>query len=117
MERYAVPDESQAKQAGSGVWGLGSGAPSSPHQKEKPRWREGLRVEAVEDGLVVQAGDGGAVHLLNRTAAFLWERCDGTHTAAEMAAELASATGAEAGRVAEDVEASLADLRHKGLLA
>ncbi|MFH1566897.1 MAG: PqqD family protein, partial [Gemmatimonadota bacterium] len=74
------------------------------------------RSEAVEDGVVVQTADGQAVHLLNATAAFVWERCDGTHPAARIAAELAERTGEPLARVAADVTAALAALREKGLL-
>lgn len=83
---------------------------------ERLRRRQEVRVEAVEDGLVAQSADGQAVHLLNRTAAFIWERCDGARTAEEIAGELAAETDEGLERVRADVAATLADLRDKGLL-
>ncbi|MFH1570952.1 MAG: PqqD family protein [Gemmatimonadota bacterium] len=65
---------------------------------------------------MVQTADGQAVHLLNATAAFVWERCDGSHPAARIAAELAQRTGESLARVAADVAAALATLRERGLL-
>lgn len=73
-------------------------------------------MEAVEDGVVVQTADGRSVHLLNRAAAFIWERCDGAHTLEVIAGGLADQTGEALGRVRQDVAAAVADLRQKGLV-
>jgi len=81
-----------------------------------PRRRRDVRTEALEDGLVAQSADGQKAHLLNRTAAFIWARCDGTSTVAAIAAELADETGEEPSRVRRDVAAAVDDLRVKGLV-
>jgi len=83
---------------------------------ERPRRRRDVRVEVVEDGLVVQTADGQSVHLLNRTAAFIWERCDGSHTIEAIVGDLADETGEGPARLSADVAAALADLHDKGLL-
>ena len=83
---------------------------------ERLRRRGDVRSEAVEDGLVVQTADGKSVHLLNATAALIWDRCDGGHSVDDISRELAAATGAELARVRDDVAAAMADLQQKGLL-
>ena len=65
---------------------------------------------------MAQSGDGEAVHLLNVTAAVIWELCDGAHTAEEIADEVARRTGAGLERVSQDVRAALSDLRERGML-
>jgi len=40
----------------------------------------------IEDEIVVIANDGIAVHILNKTAAYIWEICDGTRNLDEIAA-------------------------------
>lgn len=84
--------------------------------EDRPRRRRGVRMEAVEDGVVVQTADGQSVHLLNRTAAFIWERCDGAHTVVMIASELAAETDEGVERVDADVGVALVDLRDMGLL-
>lgn len=83
---------------------------------ERPRQRGDVRTEWLEDGMVVQTADGRAAHLLNRTAAHIWERCNGTRTVEAIAAQLAAETGADPARVQTDVSAAVADLREKGLV-
>jgi hypothetical protein len=51
-------------------------------QAEDVIWRR------IEDDIVVIKGDGGSTHVLNKTAAFIWERCDGGHGIDEIAAQL-----------------------------
>jgi len=61
--------------------------------------------------------DTDAVHVLNPTAAAIWEGCDGRRTPAELAARLAAAFADTAGRdLMADVEATLAILAARGLL-
>jgi pyrroloquinoline quinone biosynthesis protein D len=44
----------------------------------------------VGDEVVVIRGDGLSTHILNTTAALVWEMCDGEHSIAEMASMLAT---------------------------
>jgi Coenzyme PQQ synthesis protein D (PqqD) len=45
--------------------------------------REALIYSSAESG--AGAESGGAIHALNATAAFIWDRCDGAHSLAEIA--------------------------------
>jgi hypothetical protein len=54
--------------------------------REHPKARhDQLLAEDVNDELVVYDLDRGTVHLLNPVAAFVWKRCDGRTTVAELA--------------------------------
>ncbi len=55
-------------------------------------------------------------HVLNASAALVWEACDGSTTVAELAAEVAEITGAAAPTVAADINGYLADLAEAGLV-
>jgi hypothetical protein len=74
----------------------------------------GLRVEQVDDGLVVYEGSGDAGTRLNRTAALVWQNSDGHRTIAELAEVL----GTELGEVANEdlVLTALDRLEELGLI-
>jgi Coenzyme PQQ synthesis protein D (PqqD) len=57
------------------------------------------------------------VHVLNGTAADVWELCASEPTVEELAAALASEYGLELDRARSDVESILATFRELGLLA
>ena len=63
-----------------------------------PRTREDLSARVIGGEVVVLDRDGGKVHQLNATASYVWGRCDGRLTEAEIADDLAedvrSGTGA-----------------------
>jgi PqqD family protein of HPr-rel-A system len=78
--------------------------------------RPDLHTERLDDELVVYAPESARAFVLNRTAAAIWQLCDGSMTAAELADELAEACGlsAEAARV--DVQQFIEQLDGAGLL-
>jgi Coenzyme PQQ synthesis protein D (PqqD) len=49
---------------------------------------EGLVIQELPDELLIYDLDRHEAHCLNQTAAFIWKRCDGKTTVAEMAARL-----------------------------
>ena len=51
--------------------------------------RDGLLVHAIDDEVVVYDTERHKAHCLNRTAAFVWEHCDGQTTVADVARRLA----------------------------
>ena len=51
-------------------------------QVEDVIWRR------IGDDIVVISNDGLATHILNKTAAFIWELCDGKHGIDDMAGSL-----------------------------
>ena len=42
----------------------------------------------IGDDIVVIKDDGLATHVLNKTAALIWENCDGQHSVAEIIAQI-----------------------------
>jgi len=58
----------------------------------------------------------GKVHVVNGTAARLWELCDGNPTTTQVVESLAAAYELEQDDVREDVDAMLTTFRELGLL-
>jgi hypothetical protein len=82
-----------------------------------PRRRPEIHAQELGEELLLLGADGNAVHVLNPTARWIWERCDGRHTAAEIAEALrASFAVAPERDVAADVERTLSVFAAKGLL-
>ena len=82
-----------------------------------PRRRDDLHVECLEGELCIYDGTTQQAHVLNRTASWVWERCDGEHGTGPLAAELARETEGLPPAAAEVVVAeALARLREAGLL-
>lgn len=78
--------------------------------------RPGLLTEGFEDELVVCDPEREEVVVLNPMAAAIWDLCDGTRTAEEIADEVVAALSVERGRVLSDVEAFLNDMTRRGFI-
>src|SRR4051812_10883764 len=63
----------------------------APHARE-----EGLVIQELPDELLVYDLDRHKAHCLNHTAAFIWKRCDGKTTVAEIAARISKEFNARA---------------------
>jgi PqqD family protein of HPr-rel-A system len=66
--------------------------------------------------MVVLDRHGGRVHQLNATASYVWGRCDGRLTEAEIADDLAKAFDVEPAQAVSDVGALIGQFRELGLL-
>ncbi|HLH12858.1 MAG TPA: PqqD family protein [Methylovirgula sp.] len=69
----------------------------------------------VDDGVVVKDARSDEVHFLNRTAAIVYEMCDGQATPAQMARFLEEAFGLKTSALS-DVHACLETLERKNLI-
>lgn len=78
--------------------------------------RDGLEVVASPDGYVVHQPARDRVHHLNPTAALVFELCDGTRPADEIAAVLQAAWGL-ADPPVDEVRQCLERLRDEGLVS
>jgi PqqD family protein of HPr-rel-A system len=58
----------------------------------------------------------GGLHLLNETARAIWELCDGETTQREMVMAICHVSGLHSDVVAEDVQRTLAEFDHLGIL-
>jgi peroxiredoxin len=75
----------------------------------------GVLALAVGTELVITDA-GGHVHMLNPTAALVWQSLDGEHSLDTLAEELSSATGTDLSRVSQDVIGLTRELGRMGLL-
>jgi hypothetical protein len=73
-------------------------------------WRE------IDDKIAVIKDDGMAIHVLNKTAARIWELCDGNLGPGEIAAKLCERYDVSFERASADVMKALTILKEKGLL-
>jgi hypothetical protein len=76
-----------------------------------PKRRFDVRVRVVEGETVVFDRQAGLIHQLNQTASYIWDRCDGTSTIADIATQLAAAFDVEPKRAAHDVAAIVGQLQ------
>ena len=59
------------------------------HRQQKPLARnEGLVIKELPDELLIYDTETDRAHCLNETAAFVWLRCDGRKSLAEITREL-----------------------------
>ena len=58
---------------------------SSNLNKWRPKRRTGVQSRLVEGEMVVLDRKHDLIHQFNKTATFIWEHCDGQHSAAEIA--------------------------------
>jgi len=91
-------------------WGWG------PMALDVPQRRSDVRVRVVDGETVVFDRRRGLIHALNPTAHFIWERCDGTATIADIAQQLAAAFVVDPQTAAADVAAFIAHLHAVELL-
>lgn len=69
-----------------------------------PKRRADLSVRDVDGETVVLDRHLGKVHQLNRTASYVWQRCDGRTEVREIVASLARSYGVEPRDVEGDVQ-------------
>jgi hypothetical protein len=81
-----------------------------------PVQRAGLESRTVDDEVIVLDPGGGRVHHLNPSATYIWHRCDGRHSASDIATELAKAYGEAHDKVLADVLNTIAELGRQKLI-
>lgn len=85
---------------------------------DHPRRNPAIEVEDMGDEAVLVSADHTLVHTLSPTAYFIWKRCDGEHTIAQIEAELrAEWKVPDTVDVSADIRALLAELASQNLLA
>jgi PqqD family protein of HPr-rel-A system len=75
-----------------------------------------VTLERLGEEAILHDRGGGRVHVVNGSAARLWELCDG-RTVDEIVAAFAASYGAPPDAVRADVETAVASLRSLGVLA
>ncbi|MBN1593743.1 MAG: PqqD family protein [Candidatus Coatesbacteria bacterium] len=83
----------------------------------KPVAKTHLEKSQMGNETLLYNSENDKVTVLNKTAAAVWERCDGKHTIEQIAEDLRKAFNApEDCDVASDVEAAIKTLREDGIL-
>jgi hypothetical protein len=83
----------------------------------KPRSRPDVITRAVRSQRILYDNLSKSSHVLNETAEFVWNLCDGEHTISEIAAEIRASFDVPADADLEaDIERTLGVLMKKGLL-
>lgn len=83
----------------------------------KLRRANALPFQKLNEEVLVVNPKTREVHLLNPTATRIWELLENENTAAELIASLTAEYDADRAQVGEDVDALLAELAAKGLIA
>ncbi len=84
----------------------------------KPRSRSDVLIRSIRNQTVLDDNVSKTQHVLNETAEFIWNLCDGEHTVAQIAQEVRLAFDVpEDADVEADIERALSVLTRKGLLA
>jgi PqqD family protein of HPr-rel-A system len=79
--------------------------------------QQDLKIKRVAADLVLYDPSNGDVHMLNATAANVFQLCDGSHTPEEIARALVeSFEGVDYARAYEDVKSALDTLEAKNLV-
>ena len=70
----------------------------------------------IGDEIVVIKGDGQSTHVLNKTAAFIWEKCDGRCGIDEIAAHLCESFNVSLEEARADVREIIEKLSQVGII-
>lgn len=78
--------------------------------------RPGLRIKEVRGETLVLDDQNGQIHQLNRTASFIWHRCDGETSCAKLVGLYAHEYGVDEAVATKDVTDVIERLRDLNLL-
>ena len=81
-----------------------------------PIRRAGLDARSLTGETVVLDRRLRRIHQLNQTASFIWERCDGRHAVADIAAQMARDFDVNLETAQRDAASAVARLAEAGLL-
>jgi len=84
---------------------------------DRPRRRHDLSARSVGEEIIILDRVVNQVHHFNVTAAFVWRRCDGTHTALQIVEELVGAFDVDGATAADAVATSVRRFGELGLLS
>jgi hypothetical protein len=97
----------------------GAGSASCPQMSidpHRPKRRSDVSVRLIDGEGVVLDRQAGLIHQLNHTASYIWDRCDGQFTVAEIADQLAMTFDVDASTAARDVATIISQFHSVGFL-
>ena len=83
---------------------------------DRPQQRADLSVRLVEHEAIILDREANQVHQLNATASLVWQRCDGQHTAVQIAEALTGAVHVDLETARAAVVTALRRFAELGLL-
>src|SRR5215475_8639255 len=87
-----------------------------PMSAHYPKRRSGVHVRIVEGETVILDRREGLIHQLNRTASYVWDRCDGQSTLVDIGQQLVATFDVDANTAVDDVAAVVEQLRRLNLI-
>jgi methyltransferase-like protein len=88
----------------------------NPDEEWRPRRREDLLTQRVDDDEIVLDQQRQRVHQLNIVAAFILRHCDGEHTVADIVEAVHSGFEVDMTKAKKDVAAAVHQLQELGLV-
>ena len=86
-------------------------------QLQQPTRKEGVVARRIGKETFLYDFEKGAVHILNNSAQFIWDLCNGQHTVDDMCKSLKKGFNISADRnLLKEIEATLVVFHTKGLL-
>ena len=82
----------------------------------RPKRAKNLVYREIDNEILVTKGDGSELHILNKTAARIWEMCNGDLGPDEIAAKLCERYKVSPKQASIDVREALAKMNEFGLL-
>lgn len=82
----------------------------------RPARRTGISIQRIGDEAVLHDSERQLAHVVNHSAAWIWERIDGTNTTEQIAAQLAEQFGVSMDVARNDVRSVTASFRQLQLL-
>jgi hypothetical protein len=83
---------------------------------DRPKRRADVNVRNVDGEVVVLDRQSDLIHQLNPTASYVWDRCDGQASVAEIAHQLAAMFEVDLNTAVQDVATTVMQLHRLGLL-
>lgn len=90
--------------------------PSLPPPDACPKRRLDVGARLIDGEAIVLDRQAGLVHQLNRTASYVWERCDGHSTVTDIAHQLAHAFDVDPTVAIHDVQMIIRQMHDSHLL-
>jgi len=82
----------------------------------KPIARDDVQYSGLDDGAVIYDTASERVHVLNSTAAYIWNLCDGSFTVKQIECEIQHLAGRDSWNIPDKVQEALKYFHEQGLL-